>query len=53
MQSARNSVVLAASVVGISVPLDFVFAYALTRSTLPAPLKAVFRLVALIPLLAP
>lgn len=53
MQSARNSVVLAASVVGISVPLAFVFAYALTRSTLPAPLKAVFRLVALIPLLAP
>ncbi|SPK74322.1 Binding-protein-dependent transport systems inner membrane component (plasmid) [Cupriavidus taiwanensis] len=53
MQSARNSVMLAGSVVGISVPLAFVFAYALTRSTLPAPLKAVFRLVALIPLLAP
>ncbi|MBP0618521.1 putative 2-aminoethylphosphonate ABC transporter permease subunit [Cupriavidus consociatus] len=53
MQSARNSVMLASSVVGISVPLAFVFAYALTRSTLPAPLKAVFRLVALIPLLAP
>ncbi|WP_427307856.1 putative 2-aminoethylphosphonate ABC transporter permease subunit [Cupriavidus sp. H39] len=53
MQSARNSVLLAGCVVGISVPLAFVFAYALTRTTLPAPLKAVFRLVALIPLLAP
>ncbi|WP_011301977.1 putative 2-aminoethylphosphonate ABC transporter permease subunit [Cupriavidus necator] len=53
LQSARNSVMLAASVVGISVPLAFVFAYALTRSTLPAPLKAAFRLIALIPLLAP
>ncbi|WP_432260686.1 putative 2-aminoethylphosphonate ABC transporter permease subunit [Cupriavidus sp. TMH.W2] len=53
LQSARNSVVLALSVASISVPAAFIFAYALTRSTLPAPLKATFRLIALIPLLAP
>ena len=53
LRAAWNSVWVAAVVVMISVPAAFVFAYALTRSCLPAPLKAVFRLVALIPLLAP
>ena len=46
-----NSVWVAATVVLISLPLAFVFAYALTRSC--APLKGTFRLIALIPLLAP
>jgi iron(III) transport system permease protein len=46
-----NSVWVAATVVLISVPMAFVFAYALTRSC--APLKGTFRLIALIPLLAP
>ncbi len=46
-----NSVWVAATVVLISVPLAFTFAYALTRSC--APLKGTFRLIALIPLLAP
>jgi iron(III) transport system permease protein len=53
VQSALNSIWIAGSVVLISVPAAFVFAYALTRSCLPAPLKATFRLIALIPLLAP
>lgn len=53
LHSARNSILLALSVTIISVPAAFVFAYALTRSTLPVPLKAAFRLIALIPLLAP
>lgn len=46
-----NSVWVAATVVLISLPMAFVFAYALTRSC--APLKSTFRLIALIPLLAP
>ncbi len=46
-----NSVWVAATVALISVPLAFTFAYALTRSC--APLKGTFRLIALIPLLAP
>ncbi|RSZ46204.1 MULTISPECIES: putative 2-aminoethylphosphonate ABC transporter permease subunit [unclassified Variovorax] len=53
LRAAWNSVWVAAAVVMISVPAAFVFAYALTRSCMPAPLKAVFRLIALIPLLAP
>jgi iron(III) transport system permease protein len=53
LRAAWNSVWVAAVVVLISVPTAFVFAYALTRSCMPAPLKAGFRLVALIPLLAP
>jgi iron(III) transport system permease protein len=53
LRAAWNSVWVAAAVVAISVPTAFVFAYALTRSRMPAPLKAVFRLIALIPLLAP
>jgi iron(III) transport system permease protein len=53
LRAAWNSVWVSAAVVMISVPTAFVFAYALTRSRMPAPLKAVFRLIALIPLLAP
>ncbi|MFD0879721.1 putative 2-aminoethylphosphonate ABC transporter permease subunit [Variovorax dokdonensis] len=53
LRSVWNSVWVATAVVAISLPLAFVFAYALTRSRIPAPLKAVFRLIALIPLLAP
>ena len=49
--AAWNSVWVAATVVLISVPLAFTFAYALTRSC--APFKGTFRLIALIPLLAP
>ena len=53
LRAAWNSVWVATVVVLISVPTAFVFAYALTRSCLPSPLKVTFRLVALIPLLAP
>ena len=49
--AAWNSIWVAATVMLISVPLAFTFAYALTRSC--APLKGTFRLIALIPLLAP
>src|SRR5437867_6247863 len=49
--SVWNSIRIAATVVVISVPLAFTFAYALTRSC--APRKGTFRLIALIPLLAP
>lgn len=51
LSAVWNSVWVAATVVLISVPLAFVFAYALTRSC--APFKGTFRLIALIPLLAP
>lgn len=53
LRAAWNSMWVALVVVLISVPTAFVFAYALTRSCMPAPLKAGFRLIALIPLLAP
>ena len=53
LRAAWNSVWVATLVVLIAVPAAFVFAYALTRSCIPTPLKAVFRLIALIPLLAP
>jgi iron(III) transport system permease protein len=53
MRAAWNSLWVSTVVVLISVPTAFVFAYALTRSCLPTPLKATFRLIALIPLLAP
>jgi len=53
LRAAWNSIWVAAAVVMISVPAAFVFAYALTRSCMPAWLKASFRLIALIPLLAP
>ncbi|BEP46124.1 putative 2-aminoethylphosphonate ABC transporter permease subunit [Variovorax sp. V15] len=53
LRAAWNSVWVSAAVVMISVPTAFVFAYALTRSRMPVSLKALFRLIALIPLLAP
>ncbi|MDH6170282.1 iron(III) transport system permease protein [Variovorax boronicumulans] len=53
LRAAWNSIWVSAAVVAISVPTAFVFAYALTRSRMPVALKAVFRLIALIPLLAP
>ncbi len=53
VQSAWNSVWVSLVVVLISVPSAFLFAYALTRSCLPAPLKSTFRIIALIPLLSP
>ncbi|MBS0342772.1 MAG: putative 2-aminoethylphosphonate ABC transporter permease subunit [Proteobacteria bacterium] len=53
LRSVWNSLWVSAAVVSISVPLAFGFAYALTRSRIPTPLKATFRLIALIPLLAP
>jgi iron(III) transport system permease protein len=51
LRTAWNSVWVAATVALISVPLAFVFAYALTRSCMP--LKGTFRLIAMLPLLAP
>jgi iron(III) transport system permease protein len=53
LRAAWNSVWVSAAVVAVSVPTAFVFAYALTRSCMPVWLKATFRLIALIPLLAP
>jgi len=53
LRAAWNSLWVSASVVAISVPVAFVFAYALTRTRMHPVLKAVFRLIALIPLLAP
>ena len=51
LQSLWNSVWVAAAVMLVTVPAAFVFAYALTRSCMPA--KAAFRIIALTPLLAP
>lgn len=51
LQSLWNSVWVSALVTLITVPLAFVFAYALTRSCMP--LKGLFRTLTLIPLLAP
>ena len=51
LQSFVNSVSVAALVTIVTVPLAFVFAYALARSCIPA--KGLFRTIALIPLLAP
>ncbi|MDM0022062.1 putative 2-aminoethylphosphonate ABC transporter permease subunit [Variovorax saccharolyticus] len=53
LRAMWNSIWVSTVVVLISVPTAFVFAYALTRTCLPAPVKATFRLIALIPLLAP
>jgi iron(III) transport system permease protein len=53
LRAASNSIGVATLTVLISVPIAFVFAYALTRSCMPAPLKTTCRLIALIPLLAP
>lgn len=53
IQSAWNSLWVSLVVALLTVPAAFVFAYALTRSCMPTWLKASFRLIALIPLLAP
>jgi iron(III) transport system permease protein len=50
-QSLWNSVWVASLVTVITLPLAFVFAYALTRSCMPA--RGLFRTIALVPLLAP
>jgi iron(III) transport system permease protein len=51
LQSLWNSVWVSALVTLITLPLAFVFAYALSRSCMP--FKGVFRTIALVPLLAP
>jgi iron(III) transport system permease protein len=51
LQSFVNTVWVSAAVTAITVPLAFVFAYALARSCIP--LKGTFRTIALVPLLAP
>jgi iron(III) transport system permease protein len=51
LQSLWNSLWVSAVVTAITVPLAFGFAYALTRSCMPA--KPLFRAIALVPLLAP
>ena len=51
LAAAWNSLWTAALTAGIVVPLAFVYAYALTRSCMPA--KAAFRAVMMLPLLAP
>jgi iron(III) transport system permease protein len=51
LQSLWNSVWVSLVVTVVAVPAAFVFAYALTRSCMPA--KALFRGITLIPLLAP
>jgi iron(III) transport system permease protein len=50
-ESALNTIWVAATVTVITVPLAFVFAYALTRSCMPW--KGAFRLIALVPILSP
>jgi iron(III) transport system permease protein len=51
LHSLWNSVWVSLAVTLISVPLAFIFAYALTRSCMPG--KSMFRSISLIPLLAP
>ena len=51
LDSAGNTLFVAALVTLVTVPLAFTFAYALTRSCMPG--KGVFRLIALTPILAP
>jgi iron(III) transport system permease protein len=50
-RSIRNTLFVATTVTAITVPLAFVYAYALTRSCMPG--KAAFRVIALTPILAP
>lgn len=50
-QSIWNTLWVASAVTALTVPLAFIFAYALTRSRMPG--KAFFRVIALTPLLAP
>jgi iron(III) transport system permease protein len=51
MQSLWNSLWVAGAVTVVVVPAAFLFAYALTRSCMPA--RGMFRIIALTPLLAP
>lgn len=51
LQSVLNTLWVGLAVTAITVPLVFIFAYALTRSCMPG--KGVFRLIALTPILAP
>ncbi len=51
LRSVWNSVWVSALVTGITIPLAFAFAYALTRSCMP--FKALLRNFALVPILAP
>jgi len=50
-QSILHTLSVALAVTGITIPLAFTFAYALTRSCMP--LKGTFRVIALTPILAP
>jgi iron(III) transport system permease protein len=50
-RSAQNTLVFAGLTTGITVPLAFVFAYAIQRSCVPA--KGLWRSIAMIPILAP
>jgi len=50
-QSIANTLVVAVIVTGVTVPLAFAYAYALTRSCMPW--RGFFRVVALTPILAP
>jgi len=50
-QSIGNTLWVALAVTGITIPLAFTFAYALTRSCMPG--KGLFRVVGLTPILAP
>jgi iron(III) transport system permease protein len=50
-QSIWNTLWVALVVTGVTIPLAFTFAYALTRSCMPA--KSVFRVIGLTPILAP
>ncbi|HEY4139079.1 MAG TPA: putative 2-aminoethylphosphonate ABC transporter permease subunit, partial [Casimicrobiaceae bacterium] len=50
-QSIANTLWIAAAVTGITVPLAFAYAYALTRSCMPW--RGFFRVIALTPILAP
>src|SRR5690349_15457687 len=50
-QSIANTLWIAAAVTGVTVPLAFAYAYALTRSCMPW--RGFFRVIALTPILAP
>ncbi len=50
-QSILHTISIALAVTGITIPLAFTFAYALTRSCMP--FKGTFRVIALTPILAP
>jgi len=53
LQSLVNSLQVALTSTFIVIPLAYLYAAALTRSAMAAPLKGLFRMLALIPLLAP